>query len=117
MAKGTEITGTKKKAYDKMNNIIANLLSNLTCSMRFEGILNVDFNEITMNLVPYPDIHFLLSSIAPLYNIADPRLQPRRFDEIFHDIYDDKYQLIQSSPSERTYLAMGLILRGKVAFS
>ena len=100
-----------------MNNIIANLLSNLTCSMRFEGILNVDFNEITMNLVPYPDIHFLLSSIAPLYNIADPRLQPRRFDEIFHDIYDDKYQLIQSSPSERTYLAMGLILRGKVAFS
>ena len=52
-----------------------------------------------MNLVPYPDIHFLLSSIAPLYNIADPRLQPRRFDEIFHDIYDDKYQLIQSSPS------------------
>lgn len=35
MAKGTEITGTKKKAYDKMNTIIANLLSNLTCSMRF----------------------------------------------------------------------------------
>jgi len=100
-----------------MNNIIANLLSNLTCSTRFEGILNVDFNEITMNLVPYPDLHFLISSLAPLYSIADPRLQPRKFDEIFHDIYDDKYQIIESSPYSRTYLAMGLILRGKISFS
>lgn len=89
VVEGSEITGGKNKlAYHRMNSIIASLLSNLTCSMRFEGILNVDFNEITMNLVPYPDIHFLLSSLAPLYSIADPRLQPRRFDEIFHDIYD-----------------------------
>lgn len=70
-----------------------------------------------MNLVPYPDIHFLLSSLAPLYSIADPRLQPRKFDQIFNDIYDSKYQLIQSEPSQNTYLAMGLILRGKVSFS
>jgi tubulin epsilon len=51
------------------NNIIAHLLSDLTCSMRFEGVLNVDFNEITMNMVPYPDLHFLVSSLAPLYSI------------------------------------------------
>ena len=44
VSKGSEITGKQKKPYDKMNNIIANLLSNLTCSMRFEGVLNVDFN-------------------------------------------------------------------------
>lgn len=70
-----------------------------------------------MNLVPYPDLHFLLSSIAPLYNIADPRIQPRKLDEIFHDIYDEKYQLIQSNPLKGTYLAMGLIMRGKIPFS
>jgi tubulin epsilon len=70
-----------------------------------------------MNLVPYPDLHFLISSLAPLYSIADARLQPRKFDEIFHDIYDDKYQLIQCVPQAGTYLAMGLILRGKVSFS
>jgi tubulin epsilon len=121
VVKGSELTGEEKnprrKAYDKMNSIVANLLSNLTCSMRFEGILNVDFNEITMNLVPYPDIHFLLSSLAPLYSVADPRLQPRKFDEIFNDILDEKYQLIKSRPCSNTYLAMGLILRGKVSFS
>jgi len=57
-----------------MNNIIAHLLSNITCSMRFDGILNVDLNEITMNLVPYPDLHFLLSSMAPLYSLSDAKL-------------------------------------------
>jgi len=48
--------------------------------MRFEGTLNVDLNEITMNLVPYPDLHFLISSMAPLYNLLDSKLQPRRLD-------------------------------------
>lgn len=100
-----------------MNNIIAHLLSNLTCSMRFEGILNVDFNEITMNLVPYPDLHFLISSIAPLYSIIEPKLQPRRPDEIFNDIYSPDHQLIQCNPKASTYLAMGLILRGNISFS
>jgi len=41
--------------------------------MRFEGALNVDLNEITMNLVPYPKLHFLLSSIAPLYSLANKK--------------------------------------------
>ena len=52
-----DITGeanSKRSAFDKMNNIIAHMLNNLTCSMRFEGSLNVDLNEITMNLVPFP---------------------------------------------------------------
>lgn len=66
----TDITGddkaTKRQAFDKMNNIVAMLLSSLTCSMRFEGSLNVDLNEICMNLVPYPKLHFLSSALSPL---------------------------------------------------
>lgn len=34
--------------------------------MRFEGSLNVDLNEITMNLVPFPRMHYLVSSLSPL---------------------------------------------------
>ena len=49
-----------------MNSIVAHLLSNLTSSMRFSGKLNVDLNEITMNLVPFPKLHFLMSSMSPL---------------------------------------------------
>lgn len=50
-------TGNQKNKvnhFERENSIVANLLNNMTCSMRFEGDLNVDMNEITMNLVPYP---------------------------------------------------------------
>ncbi len=46
--------------------------------MRFEGPLNVDLNEIAMNLVPYPHLHFLLSSLTPLYSLLQPKLEPRK---------------------------------------
>lgn len=36
-------------------------LTNLTASMRFEGPLNVDLNEITSTLVPFPRMHLLQS--------------------------------------------------------
>jgi tubulin epsilon len=75
--------GNNKKAkhYEKENSIVANVINNLTCSMRFEGDLNVDLNEITMNLVPFPRMHFLLSSLSPLYNLINPKsYEPRSID-------------------------------------
>jgi tubulin epsilon len=47
--------------------------------MRFDGALNVDLNEITTNLVPYPKLHFLLSSIAPLYSLMNKKYQVRKY--------------------------------------
>ena len=49
----------KENNFEKENSIVANVVNNLTCSMRFEGDLNVDLNEITMNMVPFPKMHFL----------------------------------------------------------
>nr|XP_045011555.1 tubulin epsilon chain isoform X2 [Jaculus jaculus] len=67
-----------KKPFDAVNNIVANLLLNLTSSARFEGPLNMDLNEISMNLVPFPRLHFLVSSLTPLYTLADVNIPSRR---------------------------------------
>jgi tubulin epsilon len=48
--------------------------------MRFEGDLNVDLNDITMNLVPFPRMHFLLSALSPMYSILNPKMLPRNID-------------------------------------
>ena len=40
--------------YTNLNRLIAQILSSITASMRFEGALNVDLNEFQTNLVPYP---------------------------------------------------------------
>ena len=44
----------------------------------------MDLNEITMNLVPYPKMHYLVSSITPLYAMLDVSLPPRRSASLLH---------------------------------
>ena len=76
---------SRGKAFDGMNGIAANMLLNLTSSMRFEGPLNVDLNDITMNLVPFPRLHFLLASVSPLAapkDIAKLAGAPRAVDQV-----------------------------------
>uniref|UniRef100_A0AAQ5XRX3 Tubulin/FtsZ GTPase domain-containing protein n=1 Tax=Amphiprion ocellaris TaxID=80972 RepID=A0AAQ5XRX3_AMPOC len=69
-----------EKPFDAMNNIVANLLLNITSSARFEGSLNMDLNEIAMNLVPFPRLHYLVPSLTPLYTLADVSVPTRRLD-------------------------------------
>ncbi len=45
------------------------MVNNLTASVRYNGKLNIDLNEITMNLVPYPRLHFLATSFSPIGRI------------------------------------------------
>ncbi|XP_044147470.1 tubulin epsilon chain [Bufo gargarizans] len=106
-----------EKPFDAMNNIVANLLLNVTSSARFEGPLNMDLNEITMNLVPFPHLHYLTSSLTPLYTLADVNVPTRRLDQMFSDAFNKDHQLIQSDPKRSLYLACALMVRGNVHIS
>ncbi|CAI9566902.1 unnamed protein product [Staurois parvus] len=106
-----------EKPFDAMNNIVANLLLNLTSSARFEGQLNMDLNEITMNLVPFPHLHYLTSSVTPLYTLADVNIPTRRLDQMFSDAFNKDHQLIRADPKHNLYLACALMVRGNVHIS
>ena len=56
----------ERPSYTNLNRLIAQVISSMTASLRFSGALNVDINEFQTNLVPYPRIHFMLSSYAPV---------------------------------------------------
>nr|GEW46402.1 tubulin alpha chain [Tanacetum cinerariifolium] len=49
-----------------LSSVAAFVISSLTTSLRFDGALNVDVTEFQTNLVPYPMVHFMLSSYAPV---------------------------------------------------
>ncbi|XP_039268620.2 tubulin epsilon chain-like [Styela clava] len=102
----------KEKPFDSMNNIVANTILNMTSSSRFEGSLNVDLNEIAMNLVPFPKMHYLVSSVAPLYISKDVGLPPRRLDQAFGDLFTKDHQLVTADPARSLYLACALMVRG-----
>merc|ERR1719261_2448443 len=56
----------ERPTYTNLNRIVAQICSSLTASLHFDGALNVDITEFQTNLVPYPRIHFVVSSYAPI---------------------------------------------------
>jgi len=108
---------SSEKPFDSVNNIVANLILNITSSSRFEGSLNVDLNEISMNLVPFPKLHYLVSSMTPLYALADVNIPTRRLDQMFTDAFSKENQLMRVNPRQELYLACATIVRGKVEIS
>ncbi|KAG0573003.1 hypothetical protein KC19_VG139900 [Ceratodon purpureus] len=103
-----------RRPFDEMNNITSNLLLHMTSSMRFEGPVNVDLNEITMNLVPFPRLHFLSSSISPHTAVSPFVNQQRSINQLFTDVFTRETQLMKMNPVGSTYLACALLMRGNI---
>ena len=89
-------------------------------SSRFEGSLNVDLNEITMNLVPYPRLHYLMASQAPIVNsLADPAAAQlpvmKRLESVFHEALAPTSRLLRqhaANTRDELLLACALLARG-----
>jgi len=58
--------GIKTPDYGDLNKIIAKVCSSMTAALRFDGELNMDMNEFQTNLVPFPRLHFMTTSFAPM---------------------------------------------------
>lgn len=109
-------TRAGKKPYDRMNNVAASAMLNLTSGMRFPGMLNVDMNDITMNMVPFPKHHFLIPAMSPLVTSRGVQSGSQRgIDRMFHEILSKEHQLLRCHPRNSTYLACGLLARGRIS--
>lgn len=52
--------------YEDLNHLVAQVMSGVTCSLRFPGQLNSDLRKLSVNLVPFPRLHFFQVGYAPL---------------------------------------------------
>eukprot|EP01068_Selenidium_serpulae_P020681 Selendium_serpulae@DN8985_c0_g1_i1.p1 len=77
----------EKPGFINLNRIMAQVISSLTVSLRFDGMLNVDMTEFQTNLVPYPRIHFMLSSMSPIVPAAKARHEKTGVNEILIDCF------------------------------
>jgi len=97
-----------------LNRVVAQVVSSLTSSLRFEGSLNVDMNEFQTNLVPYPRIHFLAASYAPMISVAKAQRERMSVSEITNAAFESENMLVKCDPRKGKYIATCLMYRGDV---
>eukprot|EP01108_Squamamoeba_japonica_P000553 TRINITY_DN1187_c0_g2_i1.p2 TRINITY_DN1187_c0_g2~~TRINITY_DN1187_c0_g2_i1.p2 ORF type:complete len:454 (+),score=235.13 TRINITY_DN1187_c0_g2_i1:144-1505(+) len=103
-----------RPSYQNLNRLIAQVISSLTASLRFDGALNVDVTEFQTNLVPYPRIHFMLCSYAPVISAAKAYHEQLSVSEISNDVFEPKNMMAKCDPRHGKYMACCLMYRGDV---
>jgi len=104
--------GIERPTYQNLNRIIAQVISSLTASLRFNGALNVDINEFQVNLVPYPRIHFLLCSYGPVISTERVYHEPISVSELTTAVFDPANMMAKCDPRHGKYMAVCMMYRG-----
>ncbi|XP_045593868.2 tubulin alpha chain [Procambarus clarkii] len=101
-------------SYGNLNQLIAQVVSSITASLRFDGALNVDLTEFQTNLVPYPRIHFPLVSYSPVISESRAGHEELSVAEITNSCFESINQLVKCDPQLGKYMACCLLYRGDV---
>jgi len=103
-----------RPTYTNLNRIIAQIVSAITASLRFDGALNVDLNEFQHNLVPYPRIHFPLVTYAPIVGADKAKHERSSIEEISAACFEPGHQMVNCDPRNGRYMAICMLYRGDV---
>ena len=103
----------ERPTYTNLNRLLAQVISSLTASLRFDGALNVDVTEFQTNLVPYPR-HFMLSSYAPVISAEKAYHEQLSVAEITNSAFEPQSMMAKCDPRHGKYMACCLMYRGDV---
>merc|ERR1719356_2127643 len=107
----------KKPSYENLNRIIAKVVSSMTAALRFDGELNVDMNEFQTNLVPFPRLHFMTTSLAPVISASKASHETYSCQQITDNCLQSKNFLVKYPDFdvvEDKYMAISLNYRGEI---
>jgi len=102
----------ERPSYIHLNRLVAQVISSLTASLRFNGALNVDLNEFQVNLVPFPRIHFLLCSYAPVISAEKIYYSALSVPELTSAVFEPNNMMAKCDPRHGKYMAVCLMYRG-----
>ena len=103
-----------KPSFTNINQIISQTISSLTASFRFEGSLNLDLTEFQTNLIPYPRLHFLLSSYSPIIPAEQAYYEILSVSEITNTCFEPCNMMVKCNTNHGKYMACCLMYRGDV---
>ena len=104
----------ERPTYTNLNRITSQVVSSLTASLRFDGSLNVDMCEFQTNLVPYPRIHFMQSSYAPIKSAEKIYHERLSTEDITMELFEPQNMMIKCDPRHGKYMSCTMMYRGDV---
>eukprot|EP00069_Balaena_mysticetus_P017003 bmy_10259T0 len=104
----------ERPTYTNLNRLMSQIVSSITASLRFDGALNVDLTEFQTNLVPYPRIHFLLATYAPVISAEKAYHEQLTVAEITNAGFEPANQMVKCNPRHGKYMACCLLYHGDV---
>ncbi|TDL17966.1 beta-tubulin 2 [Rickenella mellea] len=105
----------KNPAFDALNALVAQVMCGVSTSLRFPGQLNGDLRKLSLNLIPFPRLHFLMPSYAPFFDPKAKLFQGTTVSELTQSLFDRKNLLVACDPRFGRYLTAGTIFRGKLS--
>ncbi|PYH47995.1 tubulin alpha chain [Aspergillus saccharolyticus JOP 1030-1] len=103
-----------RPSYEHLNRLIAQVVSSITSSLRFDGALNVDLAEFQTNLVPFPRIHYPLISFAPVVSSSRSSHESFRVQDLTFQCFEPHNQMVVCDARQGKYMAVALLYRGDV---
>ena len=104
----------ERPTYTNLNRLVSQTISSLTASLRFDGALNVDVTEFQTNLIPYPRIHFCMTSYAPVISAEKAYHEQLSVAELTNSVFEPASMMTKCDPRHGKYMACALLYRGDV---
>ena len=71
------------------------------------GQLNADLRKLAVNMVPFPRLHFFMSSLAPLTSRSGQSYRAVSVLELVHQVFNPRNVMCAVDPRQGRYLTVG----------
>ncbi|XP_067015357.2 tubulin alpha-1 chain-like [Anabrus simplex] len=102
----------RRPTYTNINRLMAQVLSSVTASLRFEGAVNADLVEFQTNLVPYPRIHYPLITYAPFVPAHKATHEDLSVTQLANACFEPANQMVKCDPRLGKYMSCCMLFRG-----
>ncbi|XP_074602347.1 tubulin beta-1 chain-like [Brevipalpus obovatus] len=101
--------------YRDLNHLITYTMSGVTTCLRFPGQLNADLRKLAVNMVPFPRLHFFVSSFAPIIAPESRAFGNCSVSELSNQMFQSNNMMAACDPRHGRYLTVASIFRGKMS--
>merc|ERR1712157_601032 len=106
-----------RPSYETLNRLFSKAISSMAASLRFQGELNMDLQEFQTNLVPFPRLHFMITSMAPVTTPKKKETARNDIQGITESCFSAQNfftKIADFDPEEDKYMAISVKYRGDV---